>query len=479
MERPANGALLTRPLGLEGWDHLESVLLASLVTETPLLLIGTHGTAKSFFLEKLARALNLEYRFYNTSLINYDDLVGIPIPNAERTRLDYISMPTAIWDAEVVFMDEINRTRPDLQNKVFPIIHERRIQGTELKKLRFRWAAMNPPFMESDSDDNPGYFGAEVLDTALADRFGFIVEVPSWNKLSEEEQQAILADQFSGEHDFPISLQDLMDRVRARYEALKSQRFREIELYLIILAKQLAERKILFSTRRMTMLHDNILANHAAEEVLAEIKGIPAPGMMDSCWTALLHSIPQRAEGSMPEPISIRASHVQAWRIMEGSEAGAEAILLRFTDPCERLEKALSMHKTISEEILGNTLINFLRSLNLEEGQSCALAFYLATHKEITLTNTALEVLGINLRNCFVQLPFEAPPHLTRLYDDLKRSRHQGARTKESDLNRYKANLAAITADHMVFYGYCRIDMQKYFEELYEKFTRALSGENN
>ena len=135
-------SLLTRPLGLLGWEKLEPVLLAALATEEPLLLIGKHGTAKSFLLERLARALGLIYRFYNASLINYDDLVGIPLPDETKTSLRYITTPTAIWDAEVVFVDEINRTRPDLQNKLFPIIHERRVQGMELEKLRYRWAAM-------------------------------------------------------------------------------------------------------------------------------------------------------------------------------------------------------------------------------------------------------------------------------------------------------------------------------------------------
>jgi hypothetical protein len=94
---------------------------------------GRHGTGKSFLFERLAQALGLVYRFYNASLINYDDLVGIPVPGETQSSLCYITTPTAIWDAEVVFVDEFNRTRPDLQNKLFPIIYERRVQGVEPK----------------------------------------------------------------------------------------------------------------------------------------------------------------------------------------------------------------------------------------------------------------------------------------------------------------------------------------------------------
>src|SRR5271157_437397 len=80
-------SLLTRPLGLLGWETLEPVLLAALTTRDPLLLIGKHGTGKSFLLERLAQALGLVYRFYNASLINYDDLVGIPVPDETQSAL--------------------------------------------------------------------------------------------------------------------------------------------------------------------------------------------------------------------------------------------------------------------------------------------------------------------------------------------------------------------------------------------------------
>ena len=74
---------------------------------------------------------------------------------------------------EAVFVDEISRCRPDLQNKLFPIIHERRVQGIALDRLVYRWSAMNPPPSEED-DDEPTYRGSEALDVALADRFAFV-----------------------------------------------------------------------------------------------------------------------------------------------------------------------------------------------------------------------------------------------------------------------------------------------------------------
>jgi MoxR-like ATPase len=204
-EMPPLPSLFTQPLGLEGWAAYEPVLIAALASGEPLLLIGAHGSAKSFLLERLAQSLGLEYRFYNASLINYDDLVGFPIPDEERKSLRYISTPSAIWDAQVVFFDEINRTRPELQNKLFPIIHERRVQGIKLDRLIYRWSAMNPPPSVDGMDDTQDiYLGAEPLDPALADRFAFLIEVPTWQHLTDVQKRAVFRDQFRGEHDFPV-----------------------------------------------------------------------------------------------------------------------------------------------------------------------------------------------------------------------------------------------------------------------------------
>ena len=151
-------------LGLIGLSAIEPPLLAALITGQPLLLIGPHGTAKTLLLTRIATALGLEFRHYNASLLNFDDLVGFPLPGKDGS-LQYVHTPASIWGAGAVIFDEISRCRPDIQNKLFPIIHERRVQGMLLDALRFRWAAMNPPCTE---DDDNGYAGSEPLDAALA-----------------------------------------------------------------------------------------------------------------------------------------------------------------------------------------------------------------------------------------------------------------------------------------------------------------------
>ncbi len=62
-----------------------------------------------------------------------------PLPGKDGS-LEYVRTPAAIWGAEAVIFDEISRCRPDIQNKLFPIVHERRAQGMLLEGLRHRWA---------------------------------------------------------------------------------------------------------------------------------------------------------------------------------------------------------------------------------------------------------------------------------------------------------------------------------------------------
>ena len=266
-----NNSLITEPLGLYGWSNLEPVILAALASEEPMLLIGKHGSAKSFILERLAQSLDMTFRCYNASLINYDDLVGIPVPVNNNTSLSYISNPGSIWDAEVVFIDELNRTKPELQNKLFPIIYDRRVQGINLSKLKYRWAAMNPPCKEDDdTEDSLSYIGAMPLDPALADRFPFIIEVPTWDDLNDEDKQRMLTDNHMGRHEFPIDIHELIDRTKRCYKKLLETEKEKTDKYIITLMNLLKNSFGYFSARRATMMEESLLYLLAATYVINE-----------------------------------------------------------------------------------------------------------------------------------------------------------------------------------------------------------------
>lgn len=326
-------------LGIVGMERIEPVVLGALITGDPLLLIGPHGTGKSFLLNRVARALSMEWRHYNASLLNYDDLVGYPLPDA-NAQLRYVQTPASIWGAQIVFLDEISRCRPDMQNKLFSIIHERRVQGILLDKLVYRWSAMNPPVSDADgaSSDVAGYIGSEPLDEALADRFAFIVPMPAWEQLTAEQQQAIILCQ-DGPVDAQVAagLMAMLAAGRSELQRLRERYAKPLSSYVRSVKLLLAKAKLDLSPRRTTMLLGNILAVHAAriaQGEQADLKG--------SAFVALINSLPQRALGAAVNEVPVLAAHKEAWRMSAmGAAEHLEAIMVE-SDPVKRVALATS-----------------------------------------------------------------------------------------------------------------------------------------
>lgn len=324
-------------LGLHGFERLAPILLAALATEEPLLLIGPHGTAKSLLLTRVADALDLPFRHYNASLLNFDDLVGFPLPGKDG-GLEYVKTPAAIWGAGAVIFDEISRCRPDIQNKLFPVIHERKVQGLSLEGLRYRWAAMNPP--STDNDDN-GYLGSEPLDAALADRFAFVVEMPAWEGLSEVEQLAII--QATDEPVDPEVAQFLTRAQTLTRDTLPSIRVTMAEgvaTYIRTLVALLEQAGIHLSPRRAGMLFRSVLAVHAASLGLD-----PSLTPSDSALLAVTNGLPQRAQGIAIPKTKLLTAHREAWRLANIKPKDPLRAILSTADPVERLRLAVAAPK--------------------------------------------------------------------------------------------------------------------------------------
>ncbi len=392
-------SLITEPLGLYGWKKTEPVLLAALLSEEPLLLVGAHGCAKSFVLERLAEALGMEFRSYNASLINYDDLVGVPLPDATRTKLEYLSSPESIWDAEVVFIDEISRTRPELQNKLFPIVYERRVQGRPLAKLVYRWAAMNPPPTDEDLDDGDAlYLGSEPLDAALADRFPFILSVPDWDDLSSADQKNVLADQFAGRHEFPIAIRELVDEAKARYAALVPELTPRLTRYVVTLVAKLHAAKYDVSTRRATMLLRCLIAVHAAREVLAKRTDGEAPDLYGSAHLALLNTLPDRARRRL-NAAELTAVCKMSWDLSMRDENDPFVRLMRIDDPVRRLRTMVAERIIVPPDraavIIGEGVAKGKAHLR----RGLALATYLAIRERSDISAATVELLAKEIQS--------------------------------------------------------------------------------
>jgi MoxR-like ATPase len=332
--KPVSSSSILRQLGIVGWDRIEPVILAAVAAEFPLLLVGPHGSAKTLLLARLAACLGLAHRQYNASLLNFDDLVGFPVPDGGK--IVYLQTPATIWEAESVFFDEISRCRPDLQNKLFPIVHDRVVQGVPLERLRHRWAAMNPPPAADGVTASHEYSGTEPLDVALADRFAFIVNVPPFADLSREDQLALLD---GGHHQRAGAEERIREAVQAVRDALAADtgewRHGAAE-YVHIAAAKLGGAGHPLSTRRAVQVAANIGAVRAAREVIGG-----GHALEDVFYSALRFSLPDAAWGNPVPASTVLTVHRAAWEIARlevGSPLKAIHVEL---DPVRRIALAL------------------------------------------------------------------------------------------------------------------------------------------
>jgi MoxR-like ATPase len=353
-------------LGVYGLAEVEPVILAALAGETPLLLIGEHGCGKSLLLERLAGCLELSWRHYNASLLSFDDLVGYPVPDAAG-NLQFVKTPAAIWGAQAVFIDEISRARPEVQNKVFPIIHERRVQGIALPELVHRWAAMNPPLIDGEGD----YIGSEALDTALADRFAFHVTIPGWQCLSEATQRRVLKESQSP-RGYP-RLIDLLASIRGWAEQVSELWGDQIADYTLRMTSGLAAAGLPVSSRRAVLISRNVGLVHAAIFRELSIQG-SSVRLGQSAWVAFSNSLPFLASGKSYEPVKLLALHreVSVIAFADGDDARASILLER--DPVKRIERTLICDQLQDDE-RGALVMDAISSLG--PGASAACAWWL------------------------------------------------------------------------------------------------------
>ncbi len=381
-------------LGIVGWAPLEPVVLAALATESPVLLVGEHGTAKSLLVERLAGALGLVFRHYNASLVSYDDLVGIPLPDDHGPGLRFVGTKGAIWGAGFVFLDEISRCRPELQNKLFPLIHERRVAGLDLPELRQRWSAMNPPApQEGDPSGAAGplYLGSEALDPALADRFAFVLRVPSWSALSEAERLTLVSGRGPATAK-PLARGELGRLVRRAARAaaeVEKSAGEGIADYVVRLVDLLARASLRLSPRRARSLARSVAAVQGARLALGERE----PALEDSAELALRNALPQNADEVPPAFATLVAAHRQAFEISALSRDDAWREVLSEPDPGRRI--ATAARRGLANEQLARAVTQSLAAEPCDARRiGLATAAFLSFRDSAALTPPAWESLA-------------------------------------------------------------------------------------
>ena len=297
-------------LGAYGFEAQEPVILAALTTGDPLLLIGRSGTGKTFLLNSISEALGLEHRHYNASLISFDDLVGFPYPDEAKSSIRFLETPATVWGAESVLIDEISRCKPEHQNRLFSLVHERKIQGLPLTSLRYRWAAMNP--CTTDQSSGEEYLGAEPLDAALADRFAVILDVGDWDALCDADRRRVANPAGEG---FTANdngrLKAAVAGWQAAFAAQLGQCPAPIVDYVCAVTTALGDGGIRLSPRRARLVTRTLLA-------ATLVQGVEPEGLADRECDALFRtildaSLPQRAWGATPDADTVAAAHRLAW----------------------------------------------------------------------------------------------------------------------------------------------------------------------
>lgn len=135
---------------------------------------GAHGNGKSQIVEQVAKKLGIGFNDIRISLTEAGDWMGLPFINPTNKRMEFAPSPYLPHDIEssgILFLDELNRGRPDVTQCVFQITLDHKI-GThyELPKGWSIVAAGNP----GDAD-----YQVTDIDPALLGRFCHVHLTPT------------------------------------------------------------------------------------------------------------------------------------------------------------------------------------------------------------------------------------------------------------------------------------------------------------
>lgn len=293
-------------LGIFGWKPQdENLVMASLLTGDPLLLIGNHGCAKTHVGNKIAEALSKKFLVYDASKAMFEDVLGYP--NVEKLKkgiVEYVPSKVTVWDKELILIDELNRAIPELQSKWLEIIRSRKIMGFETK-VKWVWSAMNPM----------SYSATNSLDEALIGRFALFLYPPDVLQMNEHDRIRVtmhingddapsLEEWLPGANGKTVSkdcvketgakIIDMLKKAAVHFVRLKSE-LTTLSEFLAKFADLLMREtngEISLDGRRLGFIYRNILANRAVELAKFEIFGDEIGSFVESSRYVVQSSIP-------------------------------------------------------------------------------------------------------------------------------------------------------------------------------------------
>ncbi len=355
--KPATGRLF-RQLGIFGLDRIEHAIVAGVVTGDPILLIGSHGTAKTTLCRRLAEALGLRFWAYDASKSLFEDILGFPNPASLTSgRIDYVPTPISIWDKQAVLIDELSRAAPSMQNKWLEVIRSRQIMGRKVEGLEVVFAAMNPA----------SYIGAQPLDEALAGRFAVIAIVPEVRDMEDEDVLRVVSN--VTEDDAPglardmeqsgTELRSFVEDARRAVADLDADVKKKLASYTLELARFLEKRDAPLDGRRLGMLYRTLQAYLVVAGSERDLDG-------KLLYAALESLLPFAATGrELPLPV-LRAAHDAALAAASGSKRVRGVRLPR--DPVAAVYAFEEQAAHVDPQERRATVTHFLAQARVQQG---------------------------------------------------------------------------------------------------------------
>jgi len=313
-------------LGIIGWNDIEHIVLAALMTDQPVLFFGAHGCCKTDAALMLSKGLfgeDVKFAKYETPLVNTDDLLGYVNTKAlMEGRVEYFGTGSSIWEVDVCSFDEINRTNPLTTAKIMELVRTRMVMG-RATKLKYVFSSANPP---KDYD-------AMYINKAAASRF-VTMRVPDIKTLSKNQCNTILSESLPV--DFNGFRNDYNSIANITFNDRDKDKLRDIVLKIVMELKDSSS--VLIQPREMKAIYSLLLVTEAISKA-----GIGIEINEGSKADVVISKIPQ-AFGVTREDVNIQDIRAKIMSILVG---------FSLDDPITIAQSALDMFNIVDKN---NTL---------------------------------------------------------------------------------------------------------------------------